>query len=73
MTEEYDSYIFYTKEDSLDALKEKLEEVCEMSKEDLRSFGERARDFILRNKTAKAQCKKILDFIGFEYNKSNQL
>lgn len=73
MTEEYDSYIFYTKEDSVEALKEKLEEVCEMSKEDLRSFGERARDFILRNKTAKAQCKKILDFIGFEYNKSNQL
>ena len=73
MTEEYDSYIFYTKEDSVEALKEKLEEVCEMSKEDLKNFGERARDFILANKTAKAQCKKILDFIGFRYHKSDQV
>lgn len=67
MTEDYDSYIFYTKEDSIEALKEKLEEVCKMSKEDLKVFGERARNFILTNKTAKAQCQKILDLMELKY------
>jgi len=67
MTEEYDSYIFYTREDSIESLREKLEEVCEMPKDELNMLGERARDFILTNKTAKAQCKKILDLMGFDY------
>lgn len=61
MPEEYDSYIYYVEDESIEALKDKLVEVCEKSREELHSFGQNARDFILTKKTPVAQCQKIID------------
>lgn len=66
MTEEYDSYIFYADSDTIEGLRDKLIEICNMPKDDLKKFGERARNFILTKKTPKAQCQKILNLMkGF--------
>ena len=63
MTKEYDSFVFYAEDDSVEALREKLYEVCEKSREELAYFGNKAHEFILSNKTSKAQCMKILDLM----------
>lgn len=61
MPGEYDSYIYYVEDESIEALKDKLVEVCEKSRDELHSFGQNARDFILTKKTPVAQCQKIID------------
>ena len=68
MTKEYDSFVFYAEDDSVEALREKLYEVCEKSREELAYFGNKAHEFILSNKTSKAQCMKILDLIVKDYH-----
>lgn len=68
MPEEYDSYIYYVEEESVDALKDKLLEVCEKSREELLAFGQNAREFILTKKTPVAQCQKVIDLFT-NYNK----
>lgn len=64
MTEEYDPYVFYAENDSVEGLRKKLEEICELSREELESFGNKAREFILSKKTPVAQCRKILNLMG---------
>lgn len=66
MTDEYNPYVFYAENDNVDGLREKLKEVCEKPKEELESFGKKAREFILLKKTPKAQCQKILKLMGIE-------
>lgn len=64
MPKEYDDYLFYVEEESKESLKNKLVEVCEMPAEDRLKFGQKARDFILTQKTPEKQCKKIIDLIN---------
>lgn len=66
MTEEYDPYVFYAENDNVEGLRRKLEEVCELSREELDIFGSRAREFILSKKNPVSQCRKILDLMGVE-------
>lgn len=64
MPKEYNDYLFYVEEESKESLKNKLVEVCEMSAEERLKFGQKARDFILTQKTPEKQCKKIIDLIN---------
>ena len=64
MPKEYDDYLFYVEEESKESLKNKLVEVCEMSAEKRLEFGQKARHFILTQKTPEKQCKKIIDLIS---------
>lgn len=57
--DEYDDYIQYVPDNSVEALRKKLIEVCEMSDEAHRELGEKSRAFIFQEKTPKKQCGKI--------------
>lgn len=59
--DEYDEYIYYVKDDSVNALRDKLVEICEKDLEEQSSFGEKARRFVQGNKNKQAQTKKIID------------
>ena len=60
---EYDDYIQYPADESDEALAQKIVEVCELPKEKREAMGRRAREFILREKNPKVQCKKIIDMM----------
>ena len=62
--DEYDEYINYVPDNSPAALAQKIVDICEMPPEQRRAMGEKGKRFVLENKNAKAQTKKILDFIG---------
>lgn len=64
MPEEYDEHLFYVKDESVKGLRDKLVEVCEMDRAILKEKGNRAREFILSQKNATAQTKKIVDIIN---------
>ena len=59
--EEYDPYIQYVADNSLQALQEKLLEVCALPAEKRRQIGENAREFILTKKNPKVMCARIVD------------
>lgn len=58
--DEYDKYLFYAEKNNSDSLKEKLEEVLYMDKAEREKKGSEARNFILSQKSAKIQAKKIM-------------
>ena len=58
--EEYGSYIQYPKDESDEALAEKIIEICNMSPEERNAIGERARKFILEEKNPQKQMLKIV-------------
>lgn len=60
---EYDDYIQYVEDNSLQALKDKLLEICSMPAEKRRQIGERSRQFILKNKNPQKQCSKIVTML----------
>lgn len=60
---EYDKYIYYTSNTSIEAFRDKIIEVCEQDKHLLISFGKNARSFVLQEKNLTIQGKKIVDFI----------
>ena len=57
---EYDLYIQYPKDESDEALMEKIVEICELSLEERKAIGEKARNFIIEEKNPKVMCKKIV-------------
>lgn len=63
MPSEYDSHVYYVDEESIEALRNKLIEVCEKPREELIEFGQSAKDFILKQKNPIAQCKKIIELL----------
>ena len=66
--DEYDGYIYYVDDNSDEALKNKIIEVCEKSNEELFDFGQKAYDFVQSHKNSKVQAKKILDLVEEEQN-----
>lgn len=60
---EYDKYINYVEDDSIEALKNKLIEICSMSLTKRNEIGEKSRKFILENKNPKKQCDKIVNMV----------
>lgn len=61
--DEYDEYLHYVENDSVEALKNKLVEVCEQSEEARDILGKRAQQFVSREKSAKRQVEKIINLI----------
>lgn len=61
--DEYDSYICYVKNNSIECLANTLKSVCEMSDSDRLAIGKRGREFVLTGKNSKEQTKKIVDLI----------
>lgn len=62
--DEYDSYMVYVEDNSVEALQRKLTEVCDLSEEQRRLMGENARKFVLKQKNERIQTKKIVDLIS---------
>lgn len=62
--DEYDPYLVYAKDSSVNALADALKQVFDMSEEERRVLGKRACDFIVCNKNAVVQAKKILEMIS---------
>ena len=60
---EYDEHIFYVEDESIDGWLRKIQEVCNMDKEELKAFGNKAKTFIMTTKTPEFQVNRILDFI----------
>lgn len=68
---EYDEYIFYARENTVESLKEKLEEALSLSESERAEKGRRARDFILSQKNADVQSAKIVELIKKNSEKSS--
>ena len=63
--DEYDDYIFYVRDNSADALRDKLVEVCESSESAERA--EKAREFVLAEKNEVEQTRKIVELLKEVY------
>ena len=61
--DEYYKYIIQPKDDSTVALADALKEVCTLPPEDRKRIGDLGREFILKNKTAAIQAKKVLELM----------
>lgn len=61
--DEYDAYIQYVEDDSIESLKKKLIEVCELSDEERKNLGSAGRAFVLTEKNSTIQVKKIVELI----------
>lgn len=62
--DEYDAYIQYVKDDSIESLKKKLVEVCELPDEERQNLGSAGRAFVLTEKNSAIQTRKIVDLIN---------
>lgn len=62
--DEYDEYLQYVEDDTIDGLKNKLIELCEMPYEQWQKIGNAGRSFVLKEKNSKIQVKKIVDLIN---------
>lgn len=62
--DEYAEYILFPREETVDALAEKLTEVAEMPAADRAEIGRRGRDFVISQKNSVAQVRRIIDFIN---------
>lgn len=61
--DEYYSYCFTLKDNSIDALKNKIEDILLCDKSFLESMGAKAREFIYSSKNSRIQVKRIIDMI----------
>jgi glycosyltransferase involved in cell wall biosynthesis len=60
--DEYEKYLFYFDENSVDSLGKKIREVLDMPVEELHQRGQASRRFALEQKNNIVQSKKIIDF-----------
>ena len=52
-------------DDSIESLKKKLVEVCEMTREERKKLGNLGRNFVLMEKNSTIQVRKICEMIDF--------
>lgn len=64
--DEYDQYLYYINGNQPKDIASKIMEVCEKPQSELNNFGEKARQFVLKNKNCIVQAKKIIDMINEE-------
>ena len=62
--DEYDKYIYYVEDDSIESLSNKLIEICELSNEKRYDFGQKAKEYVIKYKNEISQTKKIVDLIS---------
>ena len=63
MPDEYKEY-FYCVDDTEDGLYKKLKMVMELSSKERKRMGHKAQEFIVTEKTAVVQCRKIVEMLG---------
>ena len=61
--DEYDDFIYYVSSSSVEALKDKIIEVCEKDDTARMEFGKRAQEFVLQEKGDKLQASKIIELL----------
>ena len=66
MPKEYKQYLYLFKDETIEGMKQMIEEVLSFKLSELRSKGNAAKDFIHKNKNAEFQIKKILQLIKFD-------
>jgi len=64
LPKEYEPYIYFFDDESIEGMKNKIIEICEKSQEELSEFGQKAAEFIHTQKNEIAQTKKIIEFIS---------
>jgi glycosyltransferase involved in cell wall biosynthesis len=64
MPAEYDDHILYVPGDSIEALASKMVEVCSQTQESLFSFGEAAKNWVMKEKNSTVQAGKIIKMIS---------
>ena len=63
LPKEYEPYIYFFDNESVEGMKNKIIEICEKSQEELNEFGKKAAEFIHTQKNETAQTKRIIEFI----------
>ncbi len=58
---EYDEYLHLVSENTVDALKNKILEVCEQPYEQREAFGCKASEFVMKEKNSLIQAEKVID------------
>ena len=61
--DEYDKYIYYVKNNTIEELKNTIINICTTPIEQLKYKGIEARNFVINNKNYRMQAKKIVDLI----------
>lgn len=61
--DEYDEYLFYIKENTIDSIKQAILDICRKTSEELEARGKEGRNFILINKNGKIQARRILNML----------
>lgn len=62
--EEYFNYCFVVENETPFSLSQTITLVCEKTEEELKEYGDKAKQFILTNKTAEKQAKKIYNMLN---------
>lgn len=70
--EEYENYIYYFDENTAESLGRKMREILDLSPQDLKNIGKKARAFALEEKNNIVQAAKIVDFCYSLQNKENK-
>lgn len=61
--DEYDDFLYYVKDNTVDSLKNTIIEICNKSNQELDVFGNKAKEFVLKEKNSSVQAKKIIEMI----------
>ena len=61
--DEYDDFITYPSDDSASELANEIIKICNMSDDERKVLGSKARDFVFENKNKVKQAQKIIEFI----------
>lgn len=61
---EYKEYIFLIKNNDVESIKVGLDYVLSLSEYERSSYGQKAREFVIKNKNKMIQSRKIIDFIS---------
>lgn len=62
--DEYEDYLCYVEDDSIQALTDKLIEICELSREQREQLGSKGRNFVTEQKNSIIQTEKIVNLIN---------
>lgn len=67
---EYDEYLYYINDITIEGLKESIINICSKPKDELRKFGAKAQDFVIKEKNNIVQAKRIIDLISTKENET---
>ena len=68
--DEYDDFLIYFNDNSIETMIKRIIEVCEMDKNERKIIGEKARKFVLKNKNGTVQARKIVNMIVKELSRN---